>query len=351
MYLDKPMKDHTLLQAIARVNRPYEDEEGLKKPSGFVLDFVGIFDNMEKALAFDSADVSAVIKNLDVLKNLFAKRMHDAAPQYLDLMKGLTGDKLLEHVIEYFADKDKREAFFKIFKQLESLYEIISPDKFLRDYIDEYKILSHLYQAVLNAFAPKVMVDKELMRKTAQLVRREVKVDYFDKPLPVYQINEGTLEALKKDSKSDTVKVINLLKSLRDYVDDNRTRNPFLIGIGERAEAINELYDRRQIDTIEALKKLEELVKQANQARKEQVEKGLDTRTFSIYWTLKPYFTFGADQLAVKVSELLVKYPNWAVNVAEKRDLNLELYGLLLKPIGREKAKEAIEKVLEIVRQ
>src|SRR3990172_2786044 len=49
MYLDKPMKDHTLLQAIARVNRPYEDNEGLKKPSGFVLDFVGIFEKLEKA--------------------------------------------------------------------------------------------------------------------------------------------------------------------------------------------------------------------------------------------------------------------------------------------------------------
>jgi len=53
MYLDKPMRDHVLLQAIARVNRPYEDETGRKKPSGFVLDFVGIFDNFEKALAFD----------------------------------------------------------------------------------------------------------------------------------------------------------------------------------------------------------------------------------------------------------------------------------------------------------
>jgi 6-phosphogluconate dehydrogenase len=50
MYLDKPMRDHVLLQAIARVNRPYEDDKGKKKPSGFVLDFVGIFDNLEKAL-------------------------------------------------------------------------------------------------------------------------------------------------------------------------------------------------------------------------------------------------------------------------------------------------------------
>ena len=49
MYLDKPMRDHVLLQAIARVNRPYEDEDGLVKPAGFVLDFVGIFENVEKS--------------------------------------------------------------------------------------------------------------------------------------------------------------------------------------------------------------------------------------------------------------------------------------------------------------
>jgi type I restriction enzyme, R subunit len=54
MYLDKPMRDHVLLQAIARVNRPYEDENGLPKPAGFILDFVGIFTKLEQALSFDS---------------------------------------------------------------------------------------------------------------------------------------------------------------------------------------------------------------------------------------------------------------------------------------------------------
>ena len=66
MYLDKPMRDHVLLQAIARVNRPYEDADGLVKPAGFVLDFVGIFENLEKALAFDSDEVESVIQNIDV---------------------------------------------------------------------------------------------------------------------------------------------------------------------------------------------------------------------------------------------------------------------------------------------
>ncbi|MGQ9788962.1 MAG: hypothetical protein ACUVQM_06665 [Candidatus Hadarchaeaceae archaeon] len=44
---DKPMRDHALLQAIARVNRPYEDGSGVKKPGGFVLDLVGIFDRLD----------------------------------------------------------------------------------------------------------------------------------------------------------------------------------------------------------------------------------------------------------------------------------------------------------------
>src|SRR5437868_11867889 len=66
MYLDKPMRDHVLLQAIARVNRPYEDESGLVKTYGFVLDFVGIFEKLESALAFDSDVVASVIKNIDV---------------------------------------------------------------------------------------------------------------------------------------------------------------------------------------------------------------------------------------------------------------------------------------------
>ena len=62
MYLDKPMRDHTLLQAIARVNRPYENEEqDMVKPHGFVLDFVGIFEKLEKALAFDSDVINDLV--------------------------------------------------------------------------------------------------------------------------------------------------------------------------------------------------------------------------------------------------------------------------------------------------
>ena len=85
MYLDKPMRDHVLLQAIARVNRPYEDAQGRHKPSGFVLDFVGIFENLEQALAFDSQDVEGVIEELQVLRDRFATLMARARTEVLPL--------------------------------------------------------------------------------------------------------------------------------------------------------------------------------------------------------------------------------------------------------------------------
>lgn len=88
MYLDKPMRDHTLLQAIARVNRPYENEaQQMVKPHGFVLDFVGIFDKLEKALAFDSEEINAIVKDLKQLKILFQNKMESKAPPYLELIK------------------------------------------------------------------------------------------------------------------------------------------------------------------------------------------------------------------------------------------------------------------------
>lgn len=142
MYLDKPMRDHTLLQAIARVNRPYENEEqDMVKPHGFVLDFVGIFEKLEKALAFDSDEIKAVVKDINLLKTLFKNKMEDKAPQYLSLIEHNFNDKDTDNLIEHFRDKDKRKEFFKEYKEIEMLYEIISPDKFLRTFIDDYRTL------------------------------------------------------------------------------------------------------------------------------------------------------------------------------------------------------------------
>src|SRR5262249_26996896 len=158
--------DHTLLQAIARVNRPYENEaEEMVKPHGFVLDFVGIFDKLSKALTFDSDEVNAIVKDLNLLKELFRAKMEEKAPEYLGLVTAGFNDKDVDNLIEHFRDKERRKEFFKEYKEIEMLYEIISPDAFLRPYIEPYTTLSGIYAVVRNAYAQKVYVDRAFQKK------------------------------------------------------------------------------------------------------------------------------------------------------------------------------------------
>ncbi|HEX7319408.1 MAG TPA: HsdR family type I site-specific deoxyribonuclease [bacterium] len=350
MYLDKPMKDHTLLQAIARVNRPYEDDEGLKKPSGFVLDFVGIFEKLEKALAFDSDVIGSVIQNIGVLKEAFISIIINNAKEYERFIQGRMDDKVIEQAVEYFTDKDKREVFYKFYKQLEMLYEIISPDKDLRDYMDKYLKLSSLYTIIRNAFSKRVVVDKELMRKTQMLVRKAVENYDIPKPYKIYEIKEDTLQALKKDDDSDNTKVINLRKSIEKFVLDNEDSLPYLISIGERAEVVVELYDDRQISTQEALSRLEKVIEEINQAKKEQAEKNFDAQKFTVYWILKKDEIENADGLAVQIDGAFSQNPHWRENAKEARELTASLYKILLKTIDKDKAVGLVDKILKIGR-
>ncbi len=119
MYLDKPMRDHVLLQAVARVNRPYEDGEGVPKRVGLVVDFVGVLRELKKALQFNSSDVSGVIEDLDVLLADFKTKIADAEKNYLDASEGGDADERVEQVIYgRFLEPEARKAFFDCYKSV-----------------------------------------------------------------------------------------------------------------------------------------------------------------------------------------------------------------------------------------
>src|SRR6516165_2993581 len=204
MYLDKPMRDHTLLQAIARVNRPYENErEEMVKPHGFVLDFVGIFDKLEKALAFDSDEINAIVKDLGLLKEVFKSKMESKAPGYLGLVNSKFDDKDVDNLIEHFRDKDRRKEFFKEYKEIEMLYEIISPDAFLRPYIEDYTTLSSIYAVVQNAYAKRAYVDRAFQKKTNELVQKHIGAVIAKTSPEFFAIDKSTIETIKQRHDGD----------------------------------------------------------------------------------------------------------------------------------------------------
>ncbi|HEX9584771.1 MAG TPA: HsdR family type I site-specific deoxyribonuclease, partial [Gammaproteobacteria bacterium] len=322
MYLDKPMRDHTLLQAIARVNRPYENEqEHMVKPHGFVLDFVGIFDKLEKALAFDSEEVNAIVKDLKLLKLLFKDKMESKAPQYLGLIERNFDDKDVDTLIEHFRDPDRRKAFFKEYKEIEMLYEIISPDAFLRPFIDPYGTLSAVYAVVRNAYARRVYVDRAFQKKTNELVQQHVGADFVAEPPAEYLvIDENTIETIKANEDGGATKVINLIKSITRTAEEN-SDDPYLIALAERAQAVQESFEKRQTSTQEALEALFRHLA-ANEARKkEQAERGFDGLTYFVYRTLLDAEVEEAETVSKKIKAAFGDYPNWRKSEASLREL------------------------------
>jgi type I restriction enzyme R subunit len=143
MYLDKPMRDHVLLQAIARVNRPYVDENGVQKRVGLVVDFVGVLRELRKALKFDSEDVSGVIEDLDLLLKDLLIKLDAARRDFLDAGEVGSADERLERVVYgRFLEPEPRKAFFEAYKDIEALWEILSPSAELRDHIETFKRLA-----------------------------------------------------------------------------------------------------------------------------------------------------------------------------------------------------------------
>ena len=327
------MRDHVLLQAIARVNRPYEDEEGRRKTNGLIVDFVGVFDNLERALAFDSQDVEGVVEGLDVLKERFAALMQHGRRDFLRLVSGKSEDKAAEAVLERFRDKEHREEFYAYFRELEEVYEILSPDSFLRPFLEDYQELVAMYRLLRSAYEPHIPVDKSFLRKTAEIVQKHTVTSKVKEPEATYEIGEGTLLALLKQEKPDTVKVFNLLKEIHNLVEAKGKEKPYLISIGERAEAIRRAFEERQINSHQALQELSRLVYDLKRAREQHQKSDLSPEAFAVAWWLRVQKGLDAgvaEHLAASVEPAFKKFPHWAVIEAHERELRKKIYRELI---------------------
>jgi type I restriction enzyme R subunit len=353
MYLDKPMRDHVLLQAIARVNRPYEDAEDRAKHAGFVLDFVGIFEKLEDALAFDSADVSGIVTGIPDLQRRFAELMARGREEYLGIGRGLHADKEVEAIVEHFRDEDRRTALQEYVSEVENLFEIISPDVFLRPYLDDYDAIMRIYAIVREAFYPGIDVDRTFLQKTAQLVQKHVLASPIGVTKGVYKLTAAVLgEVIGKD-RPDTVKVVNLVKLLHDMVANEQVTKPYLLSIGEKAEEIAAAFRDRQTSTEKALTDLVDLAKNALAAEKAQESTGLRPEAFAALWYLKGKGLEEAKAQAVAEAAAAVfeECPQWRLRSDQERNVRVQLYVALIRAGVKDGSSYYVEDIVESLRR
>ncbi len=345
LYLDKPMRDHVLLQAIARVNRPYVDANGVQKRVGLVVDFVGVLRELKKALQFDSNDVSGVIEDLDILLRDFQQKIVQAQKNYLDAEEGGSADERLERLVYgRFLAPGARKAFFEAYKEVEALWEILSPSPELRDHIATYKHLSQLYAAVRNAYADKVGFIADLAYKTRRLIESSATQEGLGRLTKSVTFDVKTLESMREEKGPDEGKVFNLVRGLQQEIDENTATAPVLRPLKDRAERILKDLEERKITGLAAMGLLGALAAEKDAALKSARESGLSSRAFAVSWTLRDDTALQsagiyAMEVAKEAESLLDRFPNAAVNPDEQRRFRAALYKPLLALSQEERAR------------
>jgi type I restriction enzyme R subunit len=336
LYLDKPMRDHVLLQAIARVNRPYVDAKGIQKTVGLVVDFIGVLRELKKSLQFDSEDVSGVIEDLDVLLEDFKVRIAQAEAAYLKPLQGGDADERLEEVVYgQFLELTARKAFFEDYKHLESLWEILSPSAELREQISTFNRLAQLYAAVRNAYAEQIGFIADLAYKTRRLVEQSATQDGLGLITKSVTFDVKTLESLKSDKGSDEGKVFNLVRGLQHEIDGDPNAAAVLQPLKERAERILRDLEGRRTTGIAAMDLLAALAAERDSAMVAAKDSGLSPRGFGVFWALRNEQTLksaGIDsiEIAREAEALATQFPNAVANTDEQRRLRANLYKPLL---------------------
>jgi len=347
MYLDKPMRDHVLLQAIARINRPYQYDNRIKK-YGFIMDFVGIFGSLKKALAFDSSDIKdieGVLKDIDELKKEFKNIIESMKIKYLDSITEKSKDKIIENILEIFKEPEKRKDYMDNYSRLSDIYDILSPDKFLSPYESIYKDLTNINNILMKTYGHENSKYYDLSKKTAELVKNNTVISRMPDDLKTYTIDDETINKIRKSRESDREKVFNLLISIKKYIDENKKDSPFLISIGERANNIAELYNNNIESSEDILQKIYSIINDINKSNKEKEQLGFPKEVFAFYYLIKnagyPY----PEEISNIFLNEKRKYKSWYSNADQERKIKIELIkNMISKNILK---REEIAKILK----
>ena len=330
MYLDKSIKDHTLLQAICRTNRLYPN-----KTFGRIVDYFGVFDDAAKALEFDEEGLAEVITNLTELRGKLPAAMASALAHFTGVDRNVEGFEGLEAAQNAIHNNEKKDAFAADFKYLAKLWESLSPDKILDIYNKDYKWLAQVYESVKpSSDNIGKLLWLTLGAQTTQLIHDNIRVG------EVHTLDEFVMDAdVIEDifNSSDPQKVKQLEKALAKRFDD-RIDLPVFKSLSERLETLRDKAEKGLIASIDFVKELCKIAKETLLAEKD-LEKGRQDKSPKAALT-ELFFELKSEETPAVVERIVadidaivrvVRFPGWQDTSGGEREVQKSLRKALLK--------------------
>ncbi|MBK7954233.1 MAG: HsdR family type I site-specific deoxyribonuclease [Candidatus Accumulibacter sp.] len=264
LYLDKKLLNHTLLQTIARANRPYNELKG----HGLVLDYYGIFDDLNEALNYRPDELGDVAFPFETIREHFRKTFQllwDLFP--LDTVPRDGSHDAFVTAMRILRDEEGAEKQFDTgYRNLRVLYEALQPDEQLRDHVRPYAWLTKLYMLYRKKFYPdaskSIEATEEDAARTRELIREHIDVDELETEFPTYVLDEHFLTKLKDkkpDAKALDIEAM-LSAELRIRLDQDDAFRPL-------SEKLQRLIDEKRAGTLAGIALIEELEKLTDAVR------------------------------------------------------------------------------------
>jgi len=332
MYLDKPLRDHTLLQAICRTNRPY----GQEKSHGLIVDYIGIFDDVAQAIQFDEEGITKVVSNISNLKGQLPAAVQKCLAYFAGVDRELEGYEGLMAAQDCLPNNKVRDQFAADCSYLMRLWEAISPDTVLGQYETDYRWLVQVYESVKPVSDTGKLLWHSLGAKTIELIHQNVHVDAVRDDLETLVIDADLLEAVlgtpdpKKKAKEIEIKVA---RRLRKHLHDPRFKE-----LAERLEALKERHEQGLMTSVDFLKNLLNLATDVVAAEKsvppiEQEERGKAALTELFEEARGEDTPIIVGRIVADVDEIVrnVRFDGWQNTHAGERDVKKALRKTLFK--------------------
>jgi type I restriction enzyme R subunit len=351
MYLDKPMKDHNLLQAICRVNRTY----GQTKTHGLIVDYIGIFDDVAQALDFDEKAVQQVVSNIDELRKALPVQMQKCLAFFPSVDRTVGGYEGLMAAQQCLPSNAVRDKFAGEYSVLGTIWEALSPDPCLSAYEEDFKWLTQVYESVKPVSGNGRLLWHRLGAKTIELIHQNVHVEAVRDDIDALVLDADVLDGILNDAnpaKKAREVEIKLIARLRKHAG-----NPKFKALGERLERIREKHEQGLLNSLEFLKAILELAKETVEAEKqtdpkEEQDQALAalTELFNEAKTKHTHVIVTRIVEAIDAIVRQVRFDGWQATTAGEREVQKALR-LALKGFQLHTDQELFDKAYGYIRQ
>jgi type I restriction enzyme, R subunit len=363
MYLDKPLRLHTLSQTMARVNRRWtHPDTSVEKAHGLIVDYIGLGGEIKKALRDAQPELAdqggPADTDVDGLAAEFERAITDTLVRFDGIDRGDAGYESMMAAHEQLATQDAKDAFAADMVRVSTLWEFLHPHDVLEPHKDDYRWLGHIYESIKPTTASDALLWRRLGPKTIELVHEHMTVEGVKKVAQEVILDDETIEAIRQLAEQDALiydvpgeaepitvdKALDTIaRRIQRLLDD--TGHHVFSGLADRLERLRERHVTGAKESQEFLQELLDLTRQIKAADKaaqegtldEQAETILDPRIGALTQIFEEYAPDDTPVIVgnvVRDIDTLVKefaFDGWADSYQAAREVKIELRKLLAK--------------------